>query len=65
MQIKITKGKAYLTNTGLRCMKPRADNQELYCNKLIAKKNSMGELSGDFQCPDRRCRQNIQVEIIK
>jgi hypothetical protein len=65
MQIVITEGKAYIGNSGLRCMNPRADNPDLKCNKLIVKKNAVGELSGNFICPDRRCKQHIEVLTIK
>lgn len=65
MQIVITKGKAYISNSGLRCMNTRSDNVDLKCNKLIVKKNSLGELSGNFMCPDRRCKQNIEVMIVR
>lgn len=61
-QIVITLGEAYMKGNGLRCMKPRRDNPTLRCNKLVALKNAAGELSGNFQCPDRRCRQEIEVE---
>ena len=65
MQIVITKGKAYISNNGLRCMNPRSDNADLKCNKLIVKKNAIGEISGNFMCPDRRCKQSIEVITIK
>jgi hypothetical protein len=60
-QIVITQGQAYVKGDGLRCMAPRNDQAGI-CNKLVAKKNSAGDIAGAFQCPDRRCRQLIQVE---
>lgn len=61
-QIVITSGKAYVKGNGLRCMAPRKDDPAKLCNKLVCKKNAVGELSGNFHCPDRRCRQEIEVE---
>jgi hypothetical protein len=61
-QIVITIGKAYLKGNGLRCMAPRTKDLSKPCNKLVAVKNAAGELSGNFRCPDRRCRQEIEVE---
>jgi hypothetical protein len=62
-QIVITQGQAYLKGNGLRCMAPRYDDATCKCNTLVVKKNSAGELSGAFQCPERRCRQHIEVEV--
>jgi hypothetical protein len=61
-QIVITQGQAYVKGDGLRCMAKRSDGTGRVCDKLVVKKNPAGEIAGAFQCPDRRCRQPIQVE---
>lgn len=61
-QIVITAGQACVMGNGLRCMATPDAASPRRCNKLVAKKNSAGALAGSFQCPDRRCRQSIEVE---
>ncbi len=61
-QIVITQGQAYVKGDGLRCMAKRSDGTSRDCDTLVAKKNPAGEIAGEFQCPERRCRQLIQVE---
>ena len=60
-QTFITKGAAAITPTGLRCQAPRPKQPEQVCNKLIVKKNSIGQISGAFRC--ERCDQDIEIEI--
>jgi hypothetical protein len=61
-QIVITQGQAYVKGDVLRCMAKRSDDPERICNKVVVKKNTAGEIAGNFMCPDRRCRQLISVE---
>jgi len=60
MRTTITKGKAILTPGGLRCAGPRPSSPAQVCNKLIAKYNKAGQLSGNHRC--ERCKQEIEVE---
>ncbi len=57
----VTKGKARITDEGLRCAAPRSDNPEWVCHKLLAKKNSGGQIAGNFRC--ERCKQEIEVKL--
>jgi len=60
-QTHIKKGKAILVPTGLRCQAPRLKQPDQICNKLLVKKNSLGQVAGAFKC--ERCGQEIEVEI--
>lgn len=60
-QTHIKKGKAILVPTGLRCQGPRLKQPDQVCNKLLVKKNSLGQVAGSFKC--ERCGQEIEVEI--
>jgi phage FluMu protein Com len=51
-QILIMKGAAVITLDGLRCGA---------CNKLLARKNTSGQIAGNFKCI--RCGQMIEVDI--
>lgn len=57
----VTKGKAWVTEEGLRCAAPREDSPELICHKLLAKKNEAGQIAGNFRC--KRCKQEIEVTL--
>jgi hypothetical protein len=60
-QTFIVNGKATITPSGLRCQGPRVKQPELSCNKLIVKKNSLGQIAGSLKC--ERCGQLIEVTI--
>lgn len=60
-QTHIKKGKAILVPNGLRCQGPRLKQPDQLCNKLLVKKNSLGQVAGAFKC--ERCSQEIEVEI--
>lgn len=71
----VTKGRAILTVDGLRCGNPRPDKdlprvgvdpgvgtpRVGTCNKLLAKRNRLGQVCGKFKC--ERCKQEIEVEL--
>lgn len=57
----IKKGKAILDLTGLRCRGPRLKQPDQVCNKLLVKKNALGQVAGSYKC--ERCSQEIEVEI--
>ena len=57
----IQQGKAVLTQNGLRCQGPREKDPSTPCNKLLVKKNSLGQVAGAFKC--ERCGQEIVVEL--
>lgn len=73
----VTKGRALLTADGLRCGNPRPDKDQKHgetpgegieqhddvrpCNKLLAKRNRLGQVCGRFKC--ERCKQEIEVEL--
>jgi hypothetical protein len=61
-QTRITKGKAVITPDGLRCRAPRDKDPARTCNKLIVKKNPVGQIAGSFLC--ERCDELIDVEIV-
>jgi phage FluMu protein Com len=56
----IVKGKAQVQQEGLRCAAPRNGRPGWICNKLIVRKNSMGQVAGEFKC--ERCSQIIEVQ---
>jgi hypothetical protein len=58
----IKKGKAIIVPNGLRCQGPRLKQPDQLCNKLLVKKNSLGQVAGAFKC--ERCGQEIDVEIV-
>jgi phage FluMu protein Com len=60
-QSKITRGKAFFKDGGLRCANPRSYEVEKPCNKLLAKRNALGQVAGSFKCD--RCRAEVEVEI--
>ena len=53
-------GQAIIDGDCLRCSSPRAINPKRLCNKLIAKKNSEGNLSGLFRC--ERCHKEVEIK---
>lgn len=55
----IVKGQGQIFPEGLRCMALREDRR--ICHKMIAKKNLLGQIAGDFQC--ERCKQKLQVVL--
>lgn len=57
----ITKGHAIIQGDSLRCAAPRTNDIRKQCNKLICKKNELGQIAGDFRC--ERCHQSIQVKL--
>lgn len=61
IQTLIKKGKAIITQTGLRCQGPRAKEPATPCNKLLVKKNQVNQIAGWFRC--ERCGQDVEVEI--
>ena len=58
----ITKGKAIFVGGDLRCNAPRTFGQRKTCNKLLAKRNELGQLAGNFRC--ERCRQEVEVSLV-
>lgn len=60
-QTAIKKGRAVVVPNGLRCQGPRLKQPDQLCNKLLVKKNSLGQVAGAFKC--ERCGQEIEVEI--
>lgn len=60
-QTHIKRGRAAIMATGLRCQGPRVKQPDQICNKLLAKKNSLGQVAGAFKC--ERCSQEIEVEL--
>jgi hypothetical protein len=60
-QTFIKRGKAVLAPNGLRCQGPRTKDPTQTCNKLLVKKNSLGQVAGSFKC--ERCDQEIEVEL--
>jgi hypothetical protein len=61
LQAFIKRGKAVLVPNGLRCQGPRVKQPDQQCNKLLVKKNTLGQVAGSFKC--ERCGQEIDVEI--
>lgn len=57
----IKRGRAIINPNGLRCQGPRLKQPEQVCNKLLVKKNALGQVAGAFKC--ERCGQEIEVEI--
>jgi len=57
----ISKGKGIISD-GLRCANPRKDDINKICNKLLVKKNILGQIAGNFLCS--RCDQLIEVKLI-
>ncbi len=57
----IKKGQAVVVPNGLRCQGPRVKQPDQLCNKLLVKKNSLGQVAGAFKC--ERCGQEIEVEL--
>lgn len=60
-QICFEKGKGRIAPEGLRCGAPRKDFPERICNKLLCKRNTRGQIAGDFRC--ERCGQDIELTI--
>jgi hypothetical protein len=60
-QTFIKQGRAVLTQNGLRCQFPREKDPTTPCNKLLVKKNALGQVAGAFKC--ERCGQEIVVEL--
>lgn len=60
-QTFVLKGSVILTSNGLRCQAPRQKQPDQVCNKLIVKKNTLGQLCGAFKC--ERCGQEIEIEL--
>lgn len=72
-QIFISKGQAVINRDGLRCAAPstRPNRVKLEesnnpapqqrCNRLLAKRNTSGQIAGDFRCD--RCGQNVEVRF--
>lgn len=58
----ITKGKALFVGADLRCNAPRPNGQRKTCNKLLCKKNELGQLAGNYRC--ERCGQSVEVSLI-
>jgi hypothetical protein len=58
---QIKKGRAIIVQSGLRCQGPRVKQPDQICNKLLAKKNDIGQIAGSFRC--ERCGQDIVVEL--
>jgi hypothetical protein len=58
---KVIKGIANITRTDLRCGGQRKKDPSFTCGKLLAKKNSLGQLCGEFKC--ERCGGIIEVVI--
>lgn len=59
--LAIKKGRAAIVHNGLRCQGPRLKQPDQLCNKLLVKKNSLGQVAGAFKC--ERCSQEIEVEL--
>lgn len=59
-QTYILKGKAQVENGGLRCAAPREDRPGWICNRLIVRKNRLGQIAGEFKC--ERCSQIVEVK---
>lgn len=60
-QTHIKKGTAILAPNGLRCQGPRVKQPTQVCNKLMIRKNSIGQIAGELKC--ERCGQIVEVEI--
>jgi hypothetical protein len=60
-QLIISKGMAIVTPSGLRCQALRPKQPDQVCNKLIVKKNSLGQIAGSFKC--ERCSQEIEIQL--
>ena len=58
----ITKGKAMFVGVDLRCNAPRLTGQRKICNKLLVRKNELGQLAGNFLC--ERCKQEVEVTMV-
>lgn len=58
---QIKKGRAVIVQSGLRCQGPRVKQPDQVCNKLLVRKNAIGQIAGQFKCD--RCSQVIEVEI--
>lgn len=63
MLTSITKGKAIFVGEDLRCNAPRTSGQRKVCNKLLVKRNSSGQVAGNYRC--ERCSQEIEVTLIE
>jgi predicted RNA-binding Zn-ribbon protein involved in translation (DUF1610 family) len=60
--IRITQGKAFVKDEGLRCGTVRLQNgNNRVCNRLLMKLNPLGQAAGDFKCPT--CGQHVVVEL--
>ena len=57
----IKKGRAIIVPNGLRCQGPRLKQPDQLCNKLLVRKNDLGQIAGNFKC--ERCSQIVEVEI--
>ena len=61
LMICVSKGKALVTPEGLRCGAPRESEPERRCNKLLCKRNSAGQIAGNYRC--ERCHQEIEIKL--
>lgn len=60
-QTCIKAGRAILVPNGLRCQGPRLKQSDQICNKLLVRKNTIGQIAGSYKC--ERCGQLIEVEL--
>lgn len=60
--IVVTKGKGVIVNDSLRCGSPRKDDINKICNKLLVKKNILGQIAGNFMCS--RCNEILEVKLV-
>ena len=58
----ISNGKAVIQGNNLRCFAPRLGDPKRVCNKLLAKKNAVGQVAGNFRC--ERCHQEIEIKLV-
>ena len=61
--IVISKGKAIIAGNDLRCAAPRVSDTKRICNKLLTKRNDMGQVAGAFKC--ERCNQIVEVKLVE
>ena len=59
--ITVKTGHAIVVANGLRCQNARLKQPDQLCNKLLVKKNSLGQIAGSYKC--ERCSQEIEVEL--
>jgi phage FluMu protein Com len=61
-QVVISRGKAVISNGGLRCNNALiVGGRSRTCNKLLVKANASGQIAGCFRCD--KCKGEVEVHV--